>query len=161
MKHTTKTLCLLIVISGASLDAMAGFKNAATRAGGYFRKPQTPINTFAFGNKMPYNPTGAQQQTWWQRTKDTLQGRDYPYAYPQYVRDVTATKNAFRTNLAALLTTLGLTGMATYIATQEDVSEKYKHYRQIEDFYKQQEEKTKHENAIQKALMQRRNLSQE
>lgn len=129
MKHITKILCLVILVSGASLDAMAGFRSAATRAGGYFRRPQTPINTFAFGRTMPYNPTGAQQQTWWQRTKDSFAGRDYPYTHAQYLSDTAATRNAFGVNTAGALTTLGLAGLAAYIASQ---SEQYKQYKQQE-----------------------------
>lgn len=91
--------------------------------------PEKPINTFAFGQTSPYNPTGAQQQTWWQRTKDSFAGRDYPYTHAQYLSDAAATRNAFGVNTAGALTTLGLAGLAAYIASQ---SEQYKQYKQQE-----------------------------
>lgn len=118
MKNITKIACLLTLIAGPSVDAMGGLRGTATRFGGYLRRPQAPVNTFAFGRAMPHNQTGAQQQTWWQRFKDSLAGRNYPYAYPQYARDIAATRGALGSNTAAILTTLGLGGMGAYTLQQ-------------------------------------------
>lgn len=161
MKNMVKTICLLVLLTGASVAAMGNFRGAASRLGGYLRRPQVPVNTFAFGKTMPHNPSGAQQQTWWQRFKDSLAGRNYPYAYPQYARDVIATRNAFNTNTAATLTTLGLGAMGAYTAFKEDVSEKYKHFKQLQEYYKREEDARRQEVLRQRQLQRYRTTLRE